>query len=58
MPFVEISEIKGKIYVPPTTPDILKKHACADCAACQVCNDDKCAVCLDQSSSDTGIEPD
>ncbi len=45
MPFVKISGIKGKFYVPEEKPDGSKKYDCADCFSCQRCSDDRCQVC-------------
>lgn len=50
MPFINIPGIKGQIYIPEANPASVKKHRCLDCVSCQMCNDDKCAICLSQQS--------
>ena len=45
MPFVRLPGLEGKVYVPQTNSDGLKKHPCKDCHSCQMCSDDRCAVC-------------
>jgi len=46
MAFVEISGLKGKVFVPAKNADLIKKHKCRDCYSCQFCSDDRCGVCL------------
>lgn len=46
MPFVTVTGLKGKVYVPQESPESPKKHPCKDCFACQHCSDDRCRVCL------------
>ena len=48
MPFVKIPGVTGQVYVPDTDPDLLKKHPCPDCFACQFCSEDRCNVCRSQ----------
>lgn len=50
MPFIEIEELPGKVYVPERLPDNQKKHKCPDCFSCQMCSNDKCRICLNQHS--------
>ncbi len=50
MPFIAAPGIEGQLYVPDDSPGRIQKHQCADCTACMVCNDDKCAMCRDQKS--------
>jgi hypothetical protein len=46
MPFITLPEFEGKFYVPENDPACIKKNTCPDCFACQMCSDDRCAVCL------------
>ncbi|MFC1890280.1 hypothetical protein ACFL4G_11035 [Thermodesulfobacteriota bacterium] len=46
MPFVRIPGLPGKVYVPEACACGPRKHDCADCYQCQMCNDDKCRACL------------
>ncbi len=50
MPFVNISGLRGKVYVPQAPEGRTKKNPCKDCFSCQNCNDDRCRVCLSQRS--------
>lgn len=50
MPFVKISGLKGKVYVPEPQPVELKKHPCRDCFSCQMCADSRCSVCLNDKA--------
>jgi hypothetical protein len=45
MPFVRIDNLPGKVYVPPGWASTPRKHPCRDCHCCQMCSDDRCAVC-------------
>jgi hypothetical protein len=45
MPFVRQPGVTGRIYVPSTNGVVTKKHACADCYACQHCGKERCRVC-------------
>ncbi|MGD2150534.1 MAG: hypothetical protein PVJ20_03635 [Desulfobacterales bacterium] len=53
MKFVSVPGLKGKVYVPEKQPVSLKKHPCKDCYFCQLCSDDRCAVCLGSKISDS-----
>ena len=53
MAFVDAPGIKGQMYVPEASRDCVKKRECPDCVSCQICNDDKCEVCLNQAIDDT-----
>ena len=46
MPFVEVPGLKGKVYIPEEHKGSVKKHPCKDCYSCQLCSDDRCALCL------------
>jgi hypothetical protein len=50
MPFITLPDIKGKIYVPEQDALSLKKHPCGNCFSCQRCSDDRCGLCLAQST--------
>lgn len=63
MSFITAPGIEGQLYVPDEMPGRARKHNCKDCASCMVCNDDKCAMCLNQQSceknkteQETGME--
>ncbi len=45
MPFIRIAGLEGKVFVPETEPERRKKHPCKDCHFCQMCTDDRCALC-------------
>ncbi len=45
MPFVRITGLKGKIWVPEANRARPKKHPCKDCFSCEHCSDDRCNVC-------------
>jgi len=51
MAFIEIPGLKGKVYVPDEKSGHIKKHDCKDCYSCQMCSNDRCQLCLCQSSS-------
>jgi hypothetical protein len=44
MPFIDLPDGRGKLYV-PRPPHGPRKHPCPDCFACQLCSDDRCAAC-------------
>jgi hypothetical protein len=46
MPFSSMRGVAGMIFVPRDSKRNTKKHRCADCFACQMCSDDRCAACL------------
>ncbi len=48
MPFVRLPGVEGKVYVPEADSKGRKKHPCKDCHSCQMCSDDRCAVCRGQ----------
>jgi len=48
MPFIELPDGNGKLYVPEDTPPAMKKHPCPDCAVCQQCSNERCEMCLKQ----------
>ncbi len=50
MPFITIEGIKGKIYIPDAENPRSRKHFCKDCFYCQLCNDEKCSLCLKNKS--------
>ena len=51
MPFVTRPGLNGKIYIPEQPPG-KKKHNCETCFSCQVCSDDRCNLCLEQTGED------
>ncbi len=51
MPFVRIPGLEGKVFVPETEPVSRKKHPCKDCHFCQMCTDDRCALCKVQKEA-------
>ncbi|MGV7931323.1 MAG: hypothetical protein AB2L13_20865 [Spirochaetota bacterium] len=51
MPFIRIDGFTGLVYVPDFKDAPLKKHDCADCAACLHCSDDKCALCTRRTAA-------
>jgi len=52
MPFITVSGIKGKIFI-PDEHTIIKKNPCKDCFYCQFCSDEKCNLCLKNKASKT-----
>jgi len=44
MAFVRMKGIEGLMYVPEENGGV-KKHPCKDCYACQMCSDNRCALC-------------
>jgi hypothetical protein len=44
MPFIDLPDGRGKLYV-PQPPQGRRKRPCPDCFACQWCSDERCAVC-------------
>ena len=44
MPYQELPDGKGMIYIPPQA-DKEKKHPCPDCFSCLRCADDRCRLC-------------
>lgn len=47
MSFTEVPGLKGKVYVPEIESGQMRKHRCRDCFSCQLCSDDRCALCLE-----------
>lgn len=47
MAFTEVPGLMGKVYVPEKESGQMRKHCCRDCFSCQMCSDDRCALCLD-----------
>ncbi len=52
MAFIKGKTIPGKIFIPEFISDMSKKHPCPDCFACQLCSDDRCALCRGQPVND------
>lgn len=50
MAFVRMKGIDGLVFVPEDT-GAAKKHPCADCYRCQWCSDNRCALCLRNTST-------
>lgn len=46
MPFVDLPDGTGKVYVPEKKQGCPQKHPCRDCFSCQMCSDDRCDRCL------------
>jgi len=46
MPFVDLPDGTGKIYVPEKKQGCRQKYPCLDCFSCQMCSDDRCQRCL------------
>lgn len=46
MPFVDLPDGTGKIYVPEKKQGTGQKHPCPDCFSCQLCSDERCQRCL------------
>jgi acyl dehydratase len=55
MTFIQAPGIRGQLYLPEEPSQGTRKHNCEDCAACMVCNDDKCAMCLKQKNAAIGM---
>lgn len=49
MAFVRIKGLDGLLYVPEHDGGA-KKHPCEDCFSCQMCSDNRCALCLKAAS--------
>lgn len=49
MAFVRMKGIEGLLYVPDDN-DNKKKHPCEDCHCCQWCSDNRCSLCLGNTS--------
>ena len=45
MPFIKVTGLEGKVFVPVQDMRAPKKHPCADCFSCQMCTDDRCELC-------------
>ncbi len=52
MPFIKISGLEGKVYVPQADVNVHKKHPCKDCFSCQMCTDDRCILCREQENKE------
>ena len=48
MPFIRVPGLQGKVFVPENDCRTRKKYPCKDCHSCQMCSDDRCAVCRGQ----------
>ena len=46
MPFVDLPDGTGKVYVPEKKQGGGQKHPCPDCFSCQLCSDERCQRCL------------
>jgi hypothetical protein len=46
MPFVDLPDGTGKVYVPEKKQGGGQKHPCPDCFSCQLCSDERCRRCL------------
>jgi hypothetical protein len=46
MPFADLPDGTGKVYIPEKIQGGRQKHPCPDCFSCQLCSDDRCARCL------------
>jgi hypothetical protein len=46
MPFVDLPDGTGKVYVPEKKQGGGQKHPCPDCFSCQLCSDERCLRCL------------
>lgn len=51
MGFQKLPGITGKVYIPESPPDAIKKHKCPDCCICQMCSEARCSVCRNQTDN-------
>lgn len=45
MPFIDLPDGQGKMFVPEKKKGAKEKHPCPDCFSCQMCSDDRCLQC-------------
>jgi len=50
MAFITIPNIIGKIFVPETLAETIKKRKCHDCFSCQMCSESRCELCKSEES--------
>lgn len=48
MPFSRKPGLTGKVYIPKENVLVVKKYDCKGCYSCQLCGDDRCALCRPQ----------
>ncbi|HBE03612.1 MAG: hypothetical protein A2096_00440 [Spirochaetes bacterium GWF1_41_5] len=51
--FIKCSGLPGLIYIPETSGK--KKYSCADCFACQWCQEERCIMCRRKKYSTKNI---
>lgn len=44
--FAPAEGFPGKVFVPGQRSETRRKHPCRQCFFCQMCGDDRCALCL------------
>ena len=49
MPYKPVPGGIGRIYVPGSHAEALKKHDCKDCFFCQWCAEERCRLCRKKS---------
>ncbi len=45
MGFIRIAGLPGKVFVPDSQPEQIRKHPCPDCHCCQMCSEERCRTC-------------
>lgn len=45
MAWINVPGLTGNVYVPDDGGQLLKKHPCEACFACQWCDENRCHVC-------------
>ncbi|MFZ0134628.1 MAG: hypothetical protein WAK95_18980 [Desulfobacterales bacterium] len=45
MSFVCMPGLKGKVFIPTASGHLPQKHPCRTCYSCQLCSDERCALC-------------
>lgn len=57
MAWINVPGLTGKVYVPDAGSQLLKRHPCTTCFACQWCDKNRCHVCRsDRAEADEIME--
>jgi hypothetical protein len=59
MCWIKVEGVVGLVYDPSAAVRACpgKKHPCLDCHFCQMCSDDRCALCRRPTAADDGSAP-
>lgn len=55
MPWITVSHLNGKVYIPEKSRSNQAKHCCPDCFTCQQCSDERCNACRFEKKADNDL---